>query len=151
MSLASIVAILLGCFEFWLVIKSEVLGDFSTLNQLTLFPSAFVSNREVHLLLCAFTLFLGLLRISWAVSGKTVMSWLCVVLTHVIETYFLWNLALGRHFNTKGLALPELAKDLITGTYNIPSTALLFMVPGFVLFFLLSGPGTSNGKKEKSS
>lgn len=150
-SLSGGVALFLGFFEFWLVFKSEVLGDFSSLNELQLFPPLFTHNREAHLLLCAFTMFLGLLRISWAVSGKNVFSWLCIMFTHVIEATFLWNLALCPHFNTKGLALPDLAKDLITGTYNIPSTALLFLVPGFVLFFLVCGPGTKSSRKEKSS
>ena len=149
-SLSTGVALALGFFEFWLVFKSEVLGDFSTINELQLFPPVMIQNREAHLLFCAFTLFLGLLRITWAVSGKTFYSWLCILLTHIIEATYLWNLALGSHFNTKGLALPDLAKDLITGTYNIPSTVLLFLVPGFVLFFLLCGPGTKSAKKDKS-
>lgn len=150
-SISGGVAFLLGIFEFWLIFKSEVLGDFSSLNELKLFPPLFTHNKEAHLLLCAFTLFLGLLRITWAVSGKTHLSWLCVILTHVIEATFLWNLALLPHFNTKGLALVDFAKDLITGTYNIPSTVLLFLVPGFALFFLLCGPGLKKDSKKAKS
>lgn len=150
-SFSSVVALALGLFEFFLVVKTEFLNDHSTLNQLKLFPAIFQSDRSVFLLLMAFTTFLGLVRVSYAVSGKTVMSWITVVLAHVAEGMFLWNLALQPHFNTRRLPLIDLAKDLVSMKHDVPSTALLFLVPVFALFFLLSGPGATNGKKEKSN
>mmetsp|Transcript_43330 Transcript_43330/g.86095 ORF Transcript_43330/g.86095 Transcript_43330/m.86095 type:complete len:154 (+) Transcript_43330:49-510(+) len=150
-SMSSIVALILGLFEFWLVIKMEVLKDFSTVNDLKLFPPTFVHDRSVYLLVCTFTLFLGLLRISWAVSGRTVLSWICLILTHVIETTFLWNLALLPHWNTNRLALPDLIQEVLAKKHDIPSSVLLFLVPGIALFFLLCGPNLKGrGKKDKS-
>ena len=149
-SFSTIVALFLGFFEFFLVFKSEVLGDFSSLEQLKLFPASFSNDPASHFLLCAFTMFLGLLRVSWAVSGHTVLSWLCVVFTHVIETVFLWNLALLPHWNTKGLTLIDLIPSIIRKEYDVPSSVLLFLVPGFALFFLLCGPNTPS-KKHKTS
>lgn len=151
-SFSSVVALLLGLFELWLVFKMEVLHDFSTLNQLKLFPHIFQSDRSVYLLLCAFTTFLGLVRISYAVSGKTVLSWITVIFAHVAESAFLWNLALLPHFNTNRLSLVDLAQEVIARKHDIPSSVLLFLVPGFVLFFLLCGPGSKGkGKKEKTN
>ncbi len=145
-SLSSVVALVLGFFELWLVFKMEILNDFSTLHQLKLFPGIFQSDRSVYLLLCAFTVFLGLVRISWAVSGKTIASWLTVVFAHVAETLFLWNLALLPHFNKNKAHLVDLVQELVAQRHDIPSTVLLFLVPGFVVFFLLCGP---NLKKDK--
>ena len=144
------VALFLGFFEFWLVFKSAVLGDYSSIRELKLFPASFINDRPAFLLLCTFTMFLGLLRISWAVSGKTIWSWLCVVFTHVIETTFLWNLALCPHWNTNRVELPELIREVLNKQHDVPSSVLLFLVPGFVVFFLLCGPNTGS-KKEKSS
>lgn len=149
--LSTAVALFLGVFEFWMIFKMKVLHDYSSLNDLKVFPPSFANNREVHLLLCTFTLFLGLLRISWAVSGKTVWSWLCVILTHVIEGVFLWNLALLPHWNKNNVALPELVQEIFNKQHDLPSSVLLFLVPGFALFFLLCGPNTSSKRKEKSS
>jgi ABC-type long-subunit fatty acid transport system fused permease/ATPase subunit len=148
-ALSTAVALFLGFFEFWLVIKSEILGDTSAFEDLKLFPSSFLHDRPVHLLVIAFTLFLGLLRISWAVSGRTVWSWLCVILTHVIEAAYLWNLALCPHWNTNNLSLPDLVQEILAKKHDIPSSVLLFLVPGFVLFFLLCGPNTSSKKTKK--
>jgi len=150
-SFSSIVALGLGLFEFFLVFKTEFMHDFSHINQLKLFPAIFQSDRSVLLLLMAFTTFLGLVRVSYAVSGKTVLSWLTVVAAHVAETLFLWNLALQPHFNSRRLPLIDLVKDVVAMKHDIPSSVLLFLVPGFALFFLLCGPGSSKGKKEKSN
>jgi len=149
-SFASAVAFALGVFELWLVFKMEVLHDFSSLNQLKLFPHIWQTDRSVYLLLCAFTTFLGLVRISYAVSGKTVGSWLTVVFAHVAESAFLWNVALLPHFNTNKLPLVDFAQEVIARKHDIPSSVLLFLVPGFALFFLVAGRG-SKGKKEKSN
>lgn len=149
-SFSSVVALGLGLFEFFLVFKTEVMHDFSHINQLKLFPAIFQSDRSVLLLLLAFTTFLGLVRVSYAVSGKTVLSWFTIVGAHVAESVFLWNLALQPHFNTHRLPLIDLAKEVASMKHDVPSSALLFLVPGFALFFLLSGPG-SNGKKEKTN
>ena len=67
------IAVILGVYEFWMVYKMVVTqsGDKNKL-----FPSSFYDDRATNALLCVFTLFIGLLRLIWAFSGKTVGSWL---------------------------------------------------------------------------
>jgi Na+/pantothenate symporter len=150
-SLSTGVALFLGLFEFWMVIKSEVLHDYSSIQALKVYPASFVEDRSTHLIVMAFTVFLGLLRISWAVSGRTIGSWLCLIFTHVAESVFLWNLALGPHWNKNKVDIVGLFKEIIAKKHDIPSSVLLFLVPGIALFFLLCGHGISNTRKEKRS
>jgi hypothetical protein len=148
MSLATVVALVLGFVEFWLVFKTEVLKNPEDTIAFQVFPSSFVSDRPTQILFLAFTLFLGLLRVSWAVSGKTFFSWLCVVFTHVIETVALWSLALSPHFNKTRLELPQFIEAVVTMKFDPKPTALLLAVPAFVLIFLLSGPGIKKNKNK---
>lgn len=143
--LSIILAIILGAFEILVVVEMK-LKDVAA-SRLKLFPSDFYDQEATNALLCSFLLFLGLLRIMWACSGKTYVSWISIVLTHIIEAALFWTLALQDHFNKKALALTDFIIDLCVKSqdYDTMSTALLLLVPGLALFFFLIGPQLNDG------
>lgn len=143
--LSIILAIILGSFEILVVVEMK-LKDVAA-SRLQLFPGDFYDQEATNALLCSFLLFLGLLRIMWACSGKTYASWIAIVLTHIIEASLFWTLALQDHFNKKALALTDFIIDLCVKSqdYDTMSTALLLLVPGLALFFFLIGPQLNDG------
>ena len=145
--LSIILAIILGVFEILVVVEMK-LKDAPP--RLQLFPSDFYDQEATNALLCSFLLFLGLLRIMWACSGKTYASWLAIILTHIIEAALFWTLALQNHFNKKALAWTDFIIDLCVKSqdYDTRSTALLLLVPGLALFFVVTGPSTTNHSKK---
>jgi len=147
--LSTILAIVLGAFELLVVIEMK-LKD--TPPRLQLFPTEFYDQSATNALLCSFLLFLGLLRIMWACSGRTYMSWLSIVATHIIETVLFWTLALQSHFNKKALVWTAFIFDLVKfQEYDTMSTALLLLVPGLALFFVLNGPQLNDLVQRNSS
>jgi hypothetical protein len=80
------------------------------------------------------------------------MSWLCLILTHVLEAIGLWSLALQPHFNVDKLELVELIKDMLkfNGKYDQKSSIILFVVPAISLFFLVCGSGVVKSNKRES-
>mmetsp|Transcript_10199 Transcript_10199/g.16738 ORF Transcript_10199/g.16738 Transcript_10199/m.16738 type:complete len:152 (+) Transcript_10199:30-485(+) len=141
---SSIVAAVLGLFEFFVASKL-IMGEDS---ELKFFPEHFSSDPATKILLILFTIFLGMLRLSWAVSGRTYLSWLCVVVSHVVETVALWNMALLPHFNTENLLLVDFVQDLLafSGKYDELTTKILLVIPVVLAFFILVGPGVTSTK-----
>lgn len=136
---------LLGFFEFF--IAYELLttdsGKLASLRMKhILYPANFINQVPTRYLLCAWVIFLGLLRLSWATSNGGVGPWLCLVATHVTECVFLWTLALtSTHFNPKQLDLFGLVQKVLAfdiGTKE--SCVVLCIVPVLVGLAVLHGP-----------
>lgn len=146
---------LLGVFELYvaleifLVAQSEEAHTFqfrALRYKHALYPALYLEDREVRLLLCTCTCFLGLLRLSFAMSEGGWGPWLCIIATHAIETATIWSLALtGKHFNPLGYDLLTLMKKVLrveVGTAE--SSLVLIVVPLLLLLCLLHGPSRFN-------
>ncbi|KAJ1438185.1 hypothetical protein B484DRAFT_477229 [Ochromonadaceae sp. CCMP2298] len=138
--LSTLVAGFLGVFEF--AVAGYMLATGAPCD-LKCFPASFSTDPAERIVLLTFTVFLGLLRLQWAVSGRTFLSWLCLIATHACEMTALWSLALMPHFNVDKLPLNELVTDMaqMTAKYDPLTTKVLFAVPSILLFFLMCGPG----------
>ena len=105
------------------------------------------------LLYCTYILTLGLVRLTFATGNLTFLPWVALVLTHVIECYLWWSLALAPTFNKDSLSAVELAKEAVT--LNLPGgfqTALqLVGVPVLIVLFLILGPRKATNKAPSKS
>lgn len=139
--ISATVSLTIGLFELWQVFSMGVLGDFSLLNSMSIFPSSFQTNGLEYILLCTFLTTAGLFRVLYAVSGETYLAWMLNIVAQIVGSVFLWNLALLPHFNINNLSLADLALEVIRGQHDLPSSVYLFAFPGTTVFFLLCGPG----------
>ena len=86
LSVTKTIYFFLGIFEFIMVFKLLVFGDYESFDRdFALYPSEFVETAGARNLLLCWTFFLGLLRISWVVSENGLGSWICGSLIHVAE------------------------------------------------------------------
>ena len=132
----SVILTILGLFEVFTVV--QILTN-PTFDRLLLFPSSFYEDKSTNNLLCSFLLFLGLLRLQYVYSGQTIISWLIIILTHMIECVFFWNLAYtSQDFNTKQLPLKEFIIDVISMNYDKKCTVILLAVPCLIIFILFT-------------
>jgi hypothetical protein len=143
--LSSLVAGALGVFE---LVLAGYMFHTGLPSDLKVFPPYFSTNPESFIMLLSFTIFLGLIRLQWAVSGRTFVGWLCLLAAHAVEMWALWSLALLPHFNPLKLSIHDLISQMAhdgvwTDTYAYykydPLTCkVLFAVPVILLFFLVS-------------
>lgn len=145
--------IFLGFFEFYIVaellLASPEALQSTLLVKHSLLPSHFLLDELTRYLLCIFTVFLGLLRVSFSLSGGGWGPWLCLVATHASETVFMWTIALkGDHFNPQHYDLSTLIAKVVSGEVGTKeSRPILLVVPVLLLISLLHGP--SRFKKDK--
>jgi hypothetical protein len=106
-----------------------------------------VSKTPVLYLLFIFVFFLGLNRVTWAVTvhlypaQNNFLLWLNVVLLHSAELILFWSLALMPHFNTNNYGLVELYQNVLTlNVGNGHSRDVLVVVPLLLLIILAHGP-----------
>lgn len=136
----------LGVFEFvhlYEMVATDETKLIAKLQGTNIYPPAVVSDAGGRLLLSIFLFFLGLLRVTFAISPMKGMSaWLSIVFTHVGEGLFFWNLALLPHFNKAGLSLPELFQQVIQNKIECDHTSrvILLAVPIVAVICFLHGP-----------
>eukprot|EP01039_Chlorochromonas_danica_P001369 gene1369-1490_t len=140
---------LYAALEIFLIAQSEETHavQFRALRyKQALYPALYLEDRQVRLLLCTCTCFLGLLRLSFATSEGGWGPWLCIVAAHAMETATIWSLALtGKQFNPLGYDLLTLMKKVLRVEVGTVETSLvLIAVPLLLLLCLLHGPGRSN-------
>ena len=137
----TILALLLGLLEFGVILNMEVFGGMPVS---AFYPGNFLDDTSTRALFSATILFLGLLRVSWAVGGRTVGSWACIVSTHACEAALFWSLAMCPHFISNGIHGPLEAafvlKNALGGKFTAEPTIILLGVPLLTLFFLFNGP-----------
>lgn len=79
---------------------------------------------------------------TFASGGGGLLPWVCLLVTHSLETVFWWSLALHPSFNTKSLGVAKLAIEAIS--FKLPGAAdtfiLLIVVPLLVAIFTVLGP-----------
>ena len=136
--ISEVVALVLGLYEFISVAKILLVD--AVPSDVTLFPVMCYKIPALKALLVAFTTFLGLLRLQWVVSGRTVLSWVCIIATHIVEATMFWTMAIQPHFNTKGLSFVDLVVDVLKFNYGTMDSVILLLVPSLVMLFTLSGP-----------
>lgn len=135
----------LGIVEFWVALELFS-ADAAQLPRLQakhyIYPGHVLTDLHSCYLVCMFAVFLGLLRLSWVAGSGGFAPWVCIVLTHFMETVYLWGLALtSQHFNPKGYNVSTMVEKVLTlhvGTAE--SCVVLMVVPALVLLLLLHGP-----------
>jgi hypothetical protein len=146
----------LGIFEFMHLFQTINASDESKLiaklkDTTDIYPPSVIEDRAGRLFLCIFLFFLGLLRVTWAINPvKGLTAWFSVVLTHVGEAIFFWNLALLPHFNKAGLSLPDLFQQVIQNKLDCRpmSRVILLVVPVIALVCFLHGPDFPPAEKK---
>jgi hypothetical protein len=141
MQVDDIIVAFLGLFEFyssyrWFIDDPQQLEDHSLI-----FPESFSTNYEQKALLIIFLLMLGLQRLSFATSGKTIGSYVCLITAHVAECGFFYYLALNnRVINPDGLSIVPFVQAMLGGKIQLDkcSKTVLFLLPTLILFFTMS-------------
>lgn len=152
--MATAVCIVLGLFEFisatGIIFHPELKGQ-----KEPLIPPVILEQTMTRVLLAVYVMTLGLQRLTWATSRSTTYSWLCLLLTHIIEGGMWWFFAFSQPhlFNTTAsdVKFDVILKETVTlrSKGGVPALIVLCGVPILVLFFALSGPNNQS-KKAKS-
>lgn len=139
----------LGFFEF--IVVYRLLTTNALQAELTYYPAHFFTDNATKYLSCTFTAFLGLIRIVWAASNNSVLSWVGIVAAHTVELIFLWTMASLPHFDASGSSsIFELIQKVQSGQIGNPKVNfILFFVPVLLLLLILHGPGGVKSKSEK--
>lgn len=149
-SFKTVLVFVLGVFEFITVLDLFTSDNTALVEKYRLFPPQFITDHATKTLVAVFALFLAFLRLGWVFSGRTLGSWLCLVLSHLVEMAFIWNLALMPHFNTNGLDIFQLLTNVVHMKYDRFSTILLLAVQLMPLTFLVTGPEIPVRKSSKT-
>lgn len=101
----------------------------------------YAADPNSKILYVTFILMLGLQRLTFATGDRGFWPWVCLVLTHVIESWFWWSLALQT--NVIGTqTIDSFLMDVLTFKIDRPNNnyfLLLIVVPSFVVMFFLAG------------
>ncbi|RYH17550.1 hypothetical protein EON65_28410 [archaeon] len=150
----SVGVFLLGVFELVVAIELLFFHHNKTLTyRHNLYPPGILKQDHGRYMMCVLTAFLGFNRLSWALSYGELGTWLAVVLTHICELLFVWNLAFtAPHFNTLRLPVLDVVKRVLTveiGT--LESTVVLLVVPTTLILLLIHGPNSMDVKLKKKT
>ena len=124
----------LGIFEFFAAYKylNEGAESFE-------FSAHFLTDPHAKYLYVMFILTLGLQRLTFATSDRGFFPWLCLVVTHVIESIFWWKLAFINNI-IGDQPIDAFLMDVVTFKHGHSHYfILLVLVPSFVVMFLLAG------------
>lgn len=148
----SVGVFLLGVFELLVAIELLFFPHNKTLTyRHNLYPPEILKPEHGRYMMCVLTAFLGLNRLAWALSYGELGTWLAVVLTHVCELLFVWNLAVtAPHFNPLRLSFLEVVKRVFTmeiGTME--SRVVLLVVPTTLILLLIHGPNSQEARSKK--
>lgn len=142
MQVIEVIVTALGLFEFWSAYRFFINDPQQLDDHSLIFPGSFSSNFEQKTLLISFLLMLGFLRLTWATSGKTFKSYVCLIGAHVVECTFFYSLALNSPvINPDELSIVPFVQALNKGTLELDkaSKICLFLLPMLIIFFILSG------------
>jgi DMSO reductase anchor subunit len=137
-----------GVFEFVMTAKIWKSPKAEVLKKVPLYPDSFLDD-PYKLLTTMFTVFLGLLRVLWAVGVtpsaqvgvRSVVIWLCIVATQIAETWFFFSLAKLPHFNKKNDSFSNLYLKVMKGEAGDGEARfLLIVVPLLTLCVVVHGP-----------
>jgi hypothetical protein len=142
-------SLFLGLFEFVAVSQFWIKGP-----EEDHVARLFVSNNATRVLYAGFICFLGLQRLTYATGNGGVIPWICLCLTHVIETVVFYVLTL----EAESLRNKEAILSFLFSTIQLEKGKnhfiLLILVPIIALSFIVAGPGGrtsehNNKAKEK--
>jgi hypothetical protein len=114
----------------------------------------FAAKGPIRALKVAFTLVLGLQRLTYSTGDGGLLPWLCLVGTHLFESIFWWYVAVDVGV-LNSISVPDLFVKLLSNRFpeDIHCFILLFFVPVIMLIFLISGPNSTkknaDNKKKK--
>lgn len=101
----------------------------------------FLASSATTALFAAFTLILGLQRLTFSTGDGGLFPWLCLVATHVFESIFWWYIAVDIGVLDNSSVVDLLVRLLSNRTEEDKHLfILLFFVPVIALTFLASGP-----------
>ena len=151
MQLIKILCFILGLFEFFAVYQFNTLDENKLIMEHSkVLPSFFIRDNSAKLIYSGFLLMLGLQRLTWAtVNGNTnLYSWIVLILTHAIECFIWYSLALDvNRYET----LQSLIMKTITFELGVFPLLVLVGVPLLVILFSLCGLIDLTTKKSKVS
>ena len=139
-------SLFLGLFEFVAVSQFLIKGA-----EEDHVARLFVLNPASRILYAGFICFLGLQRLTYATGNGGVLSWICLCLTHVIETVVFYALT----FEAESLKNRDAILSFLLSTIKLEkgknNFILLILVPIIALSFIVAGPGgRSNDFKNKT-
>ena len=149
MFLIKIVVAILGFFEFFSVYQFNSLDESKLIiEHAKVLPSFVIRDSSAKAIYSAFLLMLGLQRLTWAAvhSETTFYSWLVLIITHTIECFVWWSLALDvNKFETlQSLIIKTVSFEM--GTF---ATLVLLGVPILCLSFTVAAIIDLTTKKRK--
>lgn len=163
-----IVIFFLGVYEFYSIFTLLQIRDHLTDSSerfILLHPEVIIENPPAFYLLLIFYFYLGINRITWAVTSQFYPDqnhfypWLQVVLTHFAELFLFYSLAFLPQFNSQQLNVVQLiTKVAALEIGNKQSRMVLLVVPLILLLLVIHGPTVekaslkvSQGKKPSKS
>ena len=151
MQAIKILCFILGLFEFFSVYQLNTLDENKLITEhAKVLPSFVIRDSSAKLIYCGFLLMLGLQRLTWAtVNGTTSLySWIVLILTHTIECFIWYSLALDvNRYET----LQSLIMKTTRGELGVFALLVLIGVPCLVLLFTVCGLIDLTTKKSKYS
>jgi len=151
MQAIKILCFILGLFEFFSVYQLNTLDENKLIvEHAKVLPSFVIRDSSAKIIYCGFLLMLGLQRLTWAtVNGTTSLySWIVLILTHTIECFIWYSLALDvNRYET----LQSLIMKTITFELGLFPLLVLVGVPLLVLVFTVCGLIDLTTKKSKYS
>jgi hypothetical protein len=144
-----IVIFFTGVYEFVSIFKKlSHANDLSSLSEdfLIYNPSNIINHKPAFYLLLIFYFFLGINRVTWAVTTQFFPKqnhfylWVMVVLTHLAEMVFFYCLAFQPHFSQNETIPSLVMKVARLELGNEKSRLPLLLVPAIVVALAFHGP-----------
>lgn len=136
-SIVSVLCLVLGAFEFVSVYSLTNTDSSSILDCHKHLPAVFIEDASVKILFTVYLLTLGCQRFTYAFaynrSGIAIR--LSLIVTHVIEAYLWWSIAVFTK-STEDTKL-SLLLDIINLKYGFNSCLVLIGVPALICIFIV--------------
>mmetsp|Transcript_2477 Transcript_2477/g.2438 ORF Transcript_2477/g.2438 Transcript_2477/m.2438 type:complete len:157 (-) Transcript_2477:130-600(-) len=151
-NIGRILSFLLGIFEFISSITFYYNSIDRVENNERLTPIIIASNDIVKVLFCVYLITLGIQRLSWSLGNGGILSWLLLLLTHLIE-WFMWCYFATLSSFRGDLSLNELIIEVITlkSIGGLHAFIVLILLPILILFFIIMGPGSFQSKTKSKT
>lgn len=133
-----------GFFVFFTKVLSFVLGAYEFYacykgwsgKQNSLFPSIYMRERILY---AAYILTLGLQRLTFSAVSANILSWVCLIGTHMVEAWLWWSLAIEKYqVDTSSHNFTEMISITLSRVKNQSEYVLLYGVPFLCLLFTLT-------------
>mmetsp|Transcript_7262 Transcript_7262/g.10254 ORF Transcript_7262/g.10254 Transcript_7262/m.10254 type:complete len:155 (+) Transcript_7262:11-475(+) len=135
MDIPTIIVFIFGVFEFVQVARILLGGEEFIRSSAPIFADI-SEDIALRILICGFCVILGFQRLTWTVGGRSTLSWLCLVLTHICEGIMFWAFCLHQpSINPKHLDIFEFAVTVFSGAVDRKVTFVLIVVPLAVVLF----------------